>query len=58
MTLKPPKLRPRRWRIGKGRLQPGSYDAGALDIVLAYAHLRVRRDAQAQAEAQFGRFAS
>lgn len=58
MTLKPPKLPPRRWRIGKRRLPSASYNVGALDIVLAYAHLRVRRDAQTQVEAQFGRFAS
>jgi len=56
MTLRPPKLSPRSWRIGKGRSRCRSYDAGALDLVLAYTHLQVRRDARARIEAQFGRF--
>ena len=45
-------------RIGKGFDRPRNYEAGALDILLAYAHLQARRDGQARAEAQFGRFSS
>lgn len=45
MTLRPPTPSPRSWRIGKGRGPLRRYDGNVLDLVMTYAHLRVRRDA-------------
>lgn len=57
MTLRPPTPSPRSWRIGKGRRLLRRYDCKVLDLVMTYARLRERRDAQTQVEAKFGRFA-
>lgn len=55
MALHSPKQSPRSWRIGKGRGPGRRFDGDLLDVVMTYAHLRERRDAQMLAKEQFGR---
>jgi hypothetical protein len=54
-TLQPPRRLPRSWRIGKGRGRRGTFEADVLEVLLAYAHLRDRRDAPRRVDAQFDR---
>ena len=57
-SLQPPKRSPRHWRVGKGRASPRPLEAELLDVVLAYAHLQERRDAQPRVPVQLSRFSA
>lgn len=44
------------WRVGQGRAPHRAFEAELLDVLLAYAHLRERRDGETLARARFGHF--
>lgn len=58
-SLEPPRPAKRpaaRWRAGQGRAPHRSFEVELLSVLLAYAHLRERRDGKALAQARFGHF--
>ena len=47
-----------RWRAGQASAPRRAFEAELLPVLLAYAHVRERRDAKALAQARFGHFAT
>ncbi len=47
-----------RWRVGQASAPRRAFEAELLPVLLAYAHVRERRDAKALAQARFGHFAT